>query len=138
MKFVFLASLLTVGLSAFAGAQYETFVACTPKYFSCTPAFCGWEDGVSVPEQTVKMVEDLNYPNKAYPFVVWRGTYRANLDGHTLTLDIMKTDDRNKPVSVNALLSTPNVSAESQGTDSVTVSLRNANYGRGFSCLVER
>lgn len=133
MKFVFSVLLALVSAQAFA---LDVTVECTPKFYSCAGT-CKWQAGVVVPATQVVLTKDPNYPNKDYPFNVSRGTFRANYDNHTLTLDIIYRDAKNlDPLDVHAMLSTPSVAAETSGLHSIDVSLRNANYGRGFDCSV--
>ncbi len=134
MKFFIALLLSTAGFSAFA---HEADVNCTPKAYSCGGNFCGWQNGVDIPATKVIFEQDMNFPNAHYPYEVWRGSYRMNYDGHLLTLNLLfSTRDKRNPITVNAYLSTPNVIAESSGTKTIDVALRNGNYGRGFYCSI--
>lgn len=133
MKFVLFVLLALAGPQASA---LDVNVDCTPKFYSCAGT-CMWQTGVPVPSTQVLLTKDPNYPNKNYPFNVHRGTFRATYDNHTLTLDIIYREAKNSdPLDVHAMLSTPGVAAETSGIHSIDISLRNANYGRGFNCWV--
>jgi hypothetical protein len=134
MKFVFSVLLAFVGAQAFA---MDVTVDCSPKFYACTLNSCSWQAQTAVPSTRVVLTKDPNYPNKDYPFEIYRGTFRANYDNHVLTLDILYRDAvKSKPLTVHAMLSTTTVAAETSGTDSIDVSLRNGNYGRGFNCEI--
>jgi len=127
-----LISILFIVAGAFASAM-EVTVKCTPKAYGCYngPAGpeCKWADlGEGLPV-TVVLNQTLHRPE------VWRGRYQTNLEGHFLTLDFVYNEDlRNRPLRVNAFLATATVMAETTGTNSVEIALRNNTYGRGFTC----
>jgi hypothetical protein len=134
MKFVFSVLLALAGAQAFAK---DVTVDCSPKFYACSANYCSWQAQTAIPSTSVVLTKDPNYPNKDYPFEIYRGTFRANYDNHVLTLDILLREAvKSNPLTVHAMLSTTNVAAETSGTDSIDVSLRNGSYGRGFNCTI--
>lgn len=136
MKTLFI--LLCLGFSFGAFAK-QVAVQCHPKAYACiqTPLGldCRWQTTAQGAEVIVQLNRDANYPNAHYPYEVWRGQYYETYDGHALNLDLVySTENPRNPVTVNASLTTPSVTAESSGKKSVDVALRNQNYGRGFIC----
>lgn len=133
MKFVLSVLLALASAPAFA---VDVTVECFPKNYNCR-AGCRWENYLSKTQETITLIKDPNYPNKDYPFNVLRGNFRAVVYDHTLNLDIIYREAKNlDPLSVHAILSAPNVAAETSGIHAIDISLRNANRGLGFDCSI--
>lgn len=127
MKFV-LSFLLVCG--GFSASAAEVSFKCSPKSFACTPGgACRWTEMFEGIVTTVRLERDLSDRD------IYRARYQSVLDNHQLTLDF-RYDEKsvNRPLRVNAYLGATNVMAESSGTNSIDIALRNNNFGRGFNC----
>ncbi|MBX3020679.1 MAG: hypothetical protein KF799_03310 [Bdellovibrionales bacterium] len=124
--------LLSAATPAFA-MQVE--VTCFPKAYSCNAFGCGWQTIPTPMSRNLDLIRDINFPNSDFPYEVWRARMQTQYDGHLLTLNITYTSqDLLHPLNVYANLNARSVIAETSGQNQIDVSLRNANYGRGFIC----
>lgn len=127
MKSVLLLLLVLGGVSASA---FEVSFKCSPKAYACTPGgACRWTEMYQGIVTTVRLDRDLSDRD------VYRARYQSYLDNHQLTLDF-RYDEKstNRPLRVNAYLGATNVMAESSGTNTIDIALRNNVFGRGFNC----
>lgn len=122
---LFFALVLLCSSSAFARTVNVSF-ECAAKAYSCGPTGCDWTV-FNAQRTTVSMAD------KGDGFATAR--YVTNYDGHVLTLDFTYDEQSGKnPLSVKAYLGTTTVMAETSGTRTIDISLRNNSYGRGFYC----
>jgi hypothetical protein len=122
-----LLSLFSVGALA-----HEIRVSCAPREYACGVNGCNWLNLKATAEQAVELTRDEDYPHEVY-----RGLFQESYDGHLLSLNITYVPEKTvRPVTVHALLDAGTVIAEATGSNSVSISLRNQTYGRGFNCQV--
>lgn len=130
MRFLICLFLFTI---SFASSALDVSFKCTGKAFTCYngPAGyeCRWNPIFEGPTLTLPLKPDEVDPNRGWAY------YQTNLDGHQLTLDFRYNQaNRLQPLKVKAYLAASNVMAESSGTESIDIALRNNSYGRGFVC----
>ncbi|NJL25839.1 MAG: hypothetical protein HC902_12150 [Calothrix sp. SM1_5_4] len=107
---------------------------CRAKAFQCRPvsggSSCLWSVEAHAPETYLNLISDQGYPNAIY-----RARYRSVYDNHVLTLDIIyNPQNEYRPFRISANLDAGSVMAESSSRENIDISLRNQNYGRGFTC----
>lgn len=127
---------LLIAMSSFSAFAKQVELACSTKAYSCSsPGGCGWYPTGHQTPVMLPMFRDPNYPNKDAPYELYRATYQTSYDRHLLTLVMeVKSLDPFQPVTVKATLDAGNVVAEASGQNQMEISLRNHNFGRGYSC----
>lgn len=125
-----LSLLLVFGAFSSVASAVEVSFKCSPKAFACSPnGVCKWSELYAGIITTITLDRDVADRD------LYRARYQSNLDNHQLTLDFRYSEkNMSRPLRVNAYLGSTNVMAESSGTNSIDVALRNNVYGRGFNC----
>lgn len=132
--------LTILSFSAYGASAKQVEVLCTPKAYSCYNSpegyICRWNNIAS--NTAPALVRAYHDPSKAGEnYDVYRAQYRTSIDRHSLTLRMdfkVYFDQSSEPDSINATLDAGSVIAEASGRDFIDISLRNNNYGRGYTC----
>lgn len=124
-----------MALSSYSALAKQVEVTCSTKAYACGSGGCTWvKTGTTAPFM-VAMYKDPSYPNKDFPYEVFRANYQASYDRHFLTLKMeVHSLDPFTPVYVDAVLDAGSVFAEASAQGSLDIGIRNHNYGRGFDC----
>lgn len=128
-------------LSAAGAFAKQVEVTCTPKAYSCYNApegyVCRWNNLSGGIPAMARAFRDPNYPKEGSDFELYRAQYKTSIDRHTLTLNMefkVFADNSSATNVIRATLDAGSVVAEATGVERVDISLRNNNYGRGYTC----
>ncbi len=125
----------------FAASAKQVEVQCTPKGYSCYNVqegpVCRWNPLSGGAPALVRAFRDPNYPKEGADFEIYRSHYRTSIDRHELRVTMefkVFADNTSQANFVRATLDAGSVIAEANGIDRIDISLRNNNYGRGYTC----
>lgn len=136
-------ALLLVLFAAFAtqASAKQVEIHCTPKAYNCYNSpegyACRWNPLSGGAPTLVQAFRDPNYPKEGADFELYRSRYRTSIDRHELTVNLefkVFADNSTQPNFMRASLDAGSVIAEAKGLDQIDISMRNHNYGRGYTC----
>lgn len=130
-----IAYILLFAFAAGAQANPVAEINCQSKIYECdrSGTHCNWVLVSGQPIGYVLLQQDADGD-------IWRGTYIRDFDGHRLILKVRYDQqlDQNgqseQSVRTSAEVWTPQVSAETTGSNRIDIGLHNQTYGRGFFC----